>query len=86
MAETCPSGTIVVGDSGGHAFQLYRAFRHKEPSVMAMGSRYMSMGAGLPVAIGAKLAAPERTVICYHGDGGFYYDFSELSVLAERKL
>jgi acetolactate synthase-1/2/3 large subunit len=86
MAETCPPGTIVVGDSGGHAFQLYRAFRHKEPNVMVMGSRYMSLGAALPAAIGAKLAAPHQTVVCYHGDGGFYYDFSELSVLAERKL
>jgi acetolactate synthase-1/2/3 large subunit len=86
MGETCPAGTIVVGDSGGHAFNLYRAFRYKEPSVMTMGSRYMSMGAGLPAAIGAKLAAPDRPVICFHGDGGFYYNFSELSVLAEHKL
>lgn len=86
MAETFPAGTIVVGDSGGQAFMLYRMYRHKEPTELASGSRYMSMGAGLPMAIGAKLAAPERTVVCYHGDGGFYYDLSELSVLADRKL
>ena len=53
---------------------------------MVLGSRYMSLGASLPAAIGAKLAAPDRTVICFHGDGGFYYNFSELSALAERKL
>jgi acetolactate synthase-1/2/3 large subunit len=46
----------------------------------------MSLGAGLPVAIGAKLAAPERTVVCYHGDGGFYYDFAELSTLSDRGI
>ena len=53
---------------------------------MPLGSRYMSLGAGLPVAIGAKLAAPDRTVVCYHGDGGFYYDFAELSTLSERGI
>jgi acetolactate synthase-1/2/3 large subunit len=86
MAEELPNGTIVVGDSGGQAFMLYRSWRYKESTPMALGSRYMSLGAGLPVAIGAKLAAPERTVVCYHGDGGFYYDFAELSTLSERGI
>ena len=76
----------MVGDSGGQAFMLYRSFHYKEVTPMPLGSRYMSLGAGLPVAIGAKLAAPERTVVCYHGDGGFYYDFMELSTLAEKKI
>ncbi|HKQ84817.1 MAG TPA: thiamine pyrophosphate-binding protein [Steroidobacteraceae bacterium] len=86
MANTFPAGTIMVGDSGGQAFMLYRSFHYKDVTPMPLGSRYMSLGAGLPVAIGAKLAAPERTVVCYHGDGGFYYDFMELSTLAERNI
>ena len=86
MAEAFPAGTIMVGDSGGQAFMLYRSFHYKDVTPMPLGSRYMSLGAGLPVAIGAKLAAPERTVVCYHGDGGFYYDFAELSTLAERNI
>jgi acetolactate synthase-1/2/3 large subunit len=86
MADTFPEGTIMVGDSGGQAFMLYRSFRYKDRTPMPLGSRYMSLGAGLPVAIGAKLAAPDRTVVCYHGDGGFYYDFAELSTLSERGI
>lgn len=86
MADLLPQGTIVLGDSGGQAFMLYRSFRYQEPTPMVVGSRYMSMGAGLPIAIGAKLAAPDRTVVCYHGDGGFYYDFAELSTLSERGI
>lgn len=86
MAELLPTGTIMVGDSGGQAFMLYRSFNYKDVTPMPLGSRYMSLGAGLPIAIGAKLAAPDRTVVCYHGDGGFYYDFAELSTLTERKL
>ena len=86
MAESFPAGTIMVGDSGGQAFMLYRSFHYKAAAPMPLGSRYMSLGAGLPVAIGAKLAAPDRVVVSYHGDGGFYYDFMELSTLAERKI
>lgn len=86
MSEAFPPDTIMVSDSGGHAFMLFRSFRYKQFTPMALGSRFMSLGAGLPVAIGAKLAEPERTVVCYHGDGGFYYDFMELSTLAERKM
>ena len=83
MNACLPRGSLVVADSGGHAFMFYRAFEYKEVTPMAAGSRYMSLGASLPVAIGAKLAAPERVVVSYHGDGGFYYDFNDLSVLAQ---
>ncbi|WP_176593230.1 thiamine pyrophosphate-binding protein [Sphingobium sp. EM0848] len=86
MAKALPEGSIVVGDSGGQAFMLYRSFHYKQVTPMPLGSRYMSLGAGLPVAMGAKLAAPERTVVSYHGDGGFYYDCMELSTLAERNM
>lgn len=86
VSEVMPDDTIVVGDSGGQAFMLYRSFHYKQTTPMVMGPRYMSMGAGLPAAMGAKLAAPERTVLCFHGDGGFYYDFMELSTLADKKI
>lgn len=86
IADRAQSGAIIVADSGGQAYMMYRSFHYSEVTPMASGSRYQSLGAGLPIAIGAKLAAPERTVICYHGDGGFYYDAMELSTLAERKI
>ncbi|KUH67473.1 hypothetical protein AU184_26345 [Mycolicibacterium novocastrense] len=80
------AGAIVVADSGGHAFMMYRSFQYRTETPMVAGGRYMSLGAALPMAIGAKLAAPERTVICYHGDGGFYYDFAELSTLSSQNI
>jgi acetolactate synthase I/II/III large subunit len=83
MGEALPAGAIVVGDSGGHAFMLYRVFKYLGMTPMASGSRYMSLGSSLPLALGAKLAAPERTVVSYHGDGGFYYDLVELSIAAQ---
>ena len=50
----------------------------------AAGMRFLSgrglagLGWGLPAAIGAKLAAPERTVVCIAGDGGFAHMWAEL--------
>ncbi|MFC9553729.1 thiamine pyrophosphate-binding protein [Rhodococcus sp. NPDC056960] len=86
LSEQLPENTLVVADSGGNAFGMYRAFQYKSVTPLATGGRYMSLGAGLPVAIGAKLADPSRTVVSYHGDGGFYYDFMELSNLTQRGL
>ncbi|MDT2006559.1 thiamine pyrophosphate-binding protein [Rhodococcus opacus] len=86
LSEQLPDDALVIGDSGGNAFALYRAFQYKTVTPLATGGHYMSLGASLPVAIGAKLADPDRTVISYHGDGGLYYDLMELSSLPEHNL
>lgn len=86
MSETLPKGTVVIGDSGGNAFMLYRSFEYHEVTQMASGSRYMSLGASLPIAIGVKLASPHKTVVSYHGDGGFFYDFNELSTASQHGI
>lgn len=86
LSEELPDDAMVVGDSGGQAFALYRAFKYKSVTPLATGGRYMSLGAGLPVSIGVKLAEPEREVINYHGDGGFYYDLTELATLKQHGI
>ena len=86
MNKKLPDNTLVVADSGFQAYMLYRSFEYMTSTQMAQGSRYQSLGAGLPIALGAKLAAPERTVVCYHGDGGFFYDFGELATAAEYNI
>ena len=86
MNKKLPEDTLIVADSGFHAYMLYRSFEYQNSTQMAQGSRYQSLGAGLPISIGAKLAAPERTVVCYHGDGGFFYDFGELATLAQYNI
>ena len=44
------------------------------------------MGFDLPAAIGAKIARPEATVICFVGDGSLQMNIQELATIVERKL
>jgi acetolactate synthase I/II/III large subunit len=44
------------------------------------------MGFGIPAAVAASLREPDRTVVCFVGDGSFLMTGSELAVALERKL
>ena len=44
------------------------------------------MGFGMPAAIGAALAEPDRTVVCFSGDGSFKMNIQELATLADEQL
>ena len=72
-----PSDSILVSDTGHAGIWSGTHIELHHPSqtyIRAAGS----LGWGLPAAIGAKCAAPNRPVICFTGDGGFYYHFAEL--------
>ena len=45
-----------------------------------------TMGVGLPYAIGAKAARPDKQVVCLHGDGSFGFNAMELDTAARHKL
>ena len=77
MEAALPEDTLLVSDTGhsgiwtGAMMDLDRSGR---TYVRAAGS----LGWGLPAAIGAKCAVPDRPVVCFTGDGGFWYHFGEL--------
>jgi len=45
-----------------------------------------TMGFGLPAAIGAKIGAPDRTVVMYSGDGGFQMTIQELGTILQENI
>ncbi|WP_446685980.1 thiamine pyrophosphate-dependent enzyme [Nocardioides kongjuensis] len=47
---------------------------------------YATLGYGLPAAIGAKVAAPERAVVCVAGDGALMFAIQELATAVEQGL
>ena len=71
LRRALPRDGVVVADSGLHQQLLRRHFDVLSPRGLLFPSDFQSMGFGLPAAIGAKLAAPERKVVAVIGDGGF---------------
>jgi acetolactate synthase-1/2/3 large subunit len=78
LRRALPRNAIVCADSGLHQQLLRRHFEVLAPRGLLFPSDYQSMGFGLPAAIGAKLAAPDRPVVAILGDGGFAMSGLEL--------
>ncbi|MGD9597416.1 MAG: thiamine pyrophosphate-binding protein [Steroidobacteraceae bacterium] len=66
-----PADGCLVLDSGMHQLLARRHHVVKSPRGMLFPSDFQSMAFGLPAAIGAKLAQPDRAVVALIGDGGF---------------
>ena len=77
IVEHLPSDALVVSDTGHSGIWTGLMMQLKEP-----GLNYLrcvgSLGWGLPGTIGAKAALPHRPVLCFTGDGGFWYHIAEL--------
>ncbi len=77
LSDTLPADAIVASGAGNYAAFLHRYFVYRQyPAELAPISG--SMGYGLPAAIAAKLAHPERTVVALAGDGCFQMTGQEL--------
>ena len=77
LSRHLPDDALVVsetGHSGMWTGALLDLSRPGQGYIRAAGS----LGWGLPAALGAKLAVPERPVLLFSGDGGFWYHLSEL--------
>ncbi|MGN6797765.1 MAG: thiamine pyrophosphate-dependent enzyme, partial [Gaiellaceae bacterium] len=77
LRERVPDA-IVTNGAGNHTVWIHRFWRfHSFPSQLAPTSG--AMGYGLPAAIAAKMVVPDRTVICFSGDGDFLMLGQELA-------
>ncbi|EGL83803.1 thiamine pyrophosphate TPP-binding domain-containing protein [Caldalkalibacillus thermarum TA2.A1] len=72
-----PPDAILTNDAGNFAGWLHRFYQFKRKKTY-IGPTSGAMGYGLPAAIGAKLAHPNRTVVSLSGDGGFMMTAQEL--------
>ncbi|WP_214320179.1 5-guanidino-2-oxopentanoate decarboxylase [Nonomuraea sediminis] len=79
-----PGDTIVAGDSAQVSYFGTVPFWPMEgPRRFVYPTGYATLGYAIPAAIGAKLAAPDTTVIALAGDGGTLFSIQELAVAAE---
>ncbi|MFH1124517.1 MAG: thiamine pyrophosphate-binding protein [Pseudomonadota bacterium] len=77
ISDTLPSNGIVVVDTGYSGVWTGTMINLTHPGqsfIRAAGS----LGWGFPASLGAKCGAPERPVVCFTGEGGFFYHLSEL--------
>ena len=70
VSNVAPSDTIVTVDSGNNTGFPAVFHRVDGDEQMLVSGNFGSMGYALPAALGAKIAAPDRPVVCYTGDGG----------------
>ncbi len=75
--------TTEVGQNQMWAAQFYK---YTEPRTFISSGGLGTMGFGLPAAIGAQLARPDKKVIDIAGDGSIQMNIQELIVAAQHKL
>lgn len=81
-----PKDTIATVDSGAHRILLSQMWTSYIPRALLQSTALCTMGCAVPLAMGAKLATPEATVVSFSGDAGFLMVAGELSTVAELKL
>lgn len=83
ISEATGHKAIAVTDVGQNQMMASRYFRFTSPRSFISSGGLGTMGFGLPAAIGAKIGCPDRTVICFLGDGGFQMTMQELGTIME---
>jgi acetolactate synthase-1/2/3 large subunit len=85
IEQTMPDDTIFTNGAGNYATWLHRFHRFRRFATQASPTSG-SMGYGLPAAIAAKLAFPQREVVCFAGDGCFMMTCQELATACQQRL
>ncbi|MGI6458823.1 MAG: acetolactate synthase large subunit [Candidatus Hydrogenedentales bacterium] len=87
IAETArhlDDSAIVTTDVGQHQMWAAQAYPLRRPRQWLTSGGLGTMGFGLPAAIGAALACPERDVVCISGDGSLLMNIQELVTAVEE--
>lgn len=85
LTQALPEDAVLVADTGYSAIWTATMVDLNHPTqtyLRAAGS----LGWAVPAALGAKCAVPERPVICFNGDGGFWYHLSELETARRHNI
>ncbi|MFA5117380.1 MAG: thiamine pyrophosphate-dependent enzyme [Candidatus Omnitrophota bacterium] len=86
LNEELSAQDILISDVGLHKQYVSLYYEAKKPKSFFCSNGLGSMGFGLPAALGAKRACPERNVVAVCGDAGFHLSSPELETSVRNKL
>ena len=86
VAACLDDSAIIATDVGQHQMWVAQAYPLRRPRQWLTSGGLGTMGFGVPAAIGAALAEPERTVVCFTGDGSILMNIQELVTAAEENV
>jgi acetolactate synthase I/II/III large subunit len=86
LDRVLPDDRIIAGDSTQPVYAANHLLPVARPRSWLMPIGYGCLGCALPMAIGAKLAAPDRPVLALAGDGGFMFTVAELATARDLEL
>lgn len=86
IGKVTNGNAIVTTDVGQHQIWTAQFYPFKNYGQWVTSGGLGTMGFGIPSAIGAQLAEPEKTVVCFVGDGSFQMTNQEMALLPEYGL
>ena len=86
IGELTNGDAIVVTDVGQHQMWTAQYYPYQNERQLVTSGGLGTMGFGVPAAIGAKIANPDKEVVLFVGDGGFQMTNQELAILNIYKI
>jgi acetolactate synthase-1/2/3 large subunit len=86
VADCLDDAATITTDVGQHQMWVAQVYPLRRPRQWLTSGGLGTMGFGMPAAIGAALAEPERTVVCFTGDGSILMNVQELVTAAEENV
>ncbi len=86
ISEMTEENAIITTEVGQHQMWAAQFFTFRQPKTFLTSGGLGTMGFGLPAALGAQVAYPDRQVIDISGDGSFQMNSQELATLVQYQL
>src|SRR5690625_6741548 len=85
LADTLPEDAILANGAGNYATWVHRFYPFRKYGTQ-LAPTSGSMGYGLPAAVAAKRTLPDKTVVCFAGDGCFMMHGQEFATAVQYNL
>jgi acetolactate synthase-1/2/3 large subunit len=85
LRDTLPADAVICNGAGNFSLWVHRFHRYRRYGTQ-LAPASGSMGYGLPAAVAMKRLAPERTVVCFAGDGDFLMTGQEFATAVQYEL